>query len=246
MIKPALLSLCALSMLGGPALASDEVELSALEGAAYSEASEGVVQLLCQSAIDDRYFLSRAIVLNLGQSDRPYEVLLTARHAVMDSGGSRDCQVRGQDEDDGHVTAIISSDAAEELVSDFNHDWAVLRTGNRFPASFPRVRAASFGRGHQGQLSMLVKAVDYDACQITAAPEQMEDDRLIFHDCNSRPGLSGSPMMAVLNGQSYVVGVHLGRFVMLNENSRHYSVARRLSDDFLEALIAVLEDDQQP
>jgi hypothetical protein len=243
MIKPALLSISVFLMSGGLAFASDEVELSALEGAAYSEASEGVVQLLCQSRVDGGYFLSRAIVLDLGQTDRPYEVLLTARHAVMDSAGSRDCHVRGQDEDDGHVTAIISSNAAENLVNDFNHDWAVLRTGDRFHSSFPRVRAASFNRGNQGQLSMLVKAVDYDACQITAAPEQMEDDRLIFHDCNSRPGLSGSPMMAMLDGRSYVVGVHLGHFVMLNENWRHYSVARRLSDDFLEALLAVLEDE---
>jgi hypothetical protein len=246
MIKCALACLCTLSLSAGAVLASDEVELSALEGAAYTDASQGVVQVLCQSGVDGAYFLSRAIVLDLGTTGRPYEVLLTAGHAVMDSAGDRDCHVRGQDEDVGRVIAIVSSNAPEHVVSDFNNDWAVLRTGDRFDADFPRVRPAVLARGDQGQLSLLVKAVEQEACQITAAPAQMEDKRLIFHDCASRPGLSGSPMMTVVDGQSYVVGIHLGRLTMLNENSRSYSVARRLSDDFLEALLAVLEDDQQP
>ena len=227
--------------LQAPAAASDEVTLTALDDSGYSAASEGVVQLLCRNA-EGRYFLSRAIVLDLDHAGIDHDVILTARHAVHDRHGERDCTVRGSEPEAGDIDSVRTSPREAQSSGDFDRDWAVLRTAGRLPDAFPRVRAAVYSGLETGEVSMIVRAVRYEPCDITPAPKQMENPMLIFHSCPSRPGLSGSPMMTMIDGESFLVGVHLGEFVMLNEDSRRYSVARRISDDFLDAVIDVVTD----
>lgn len=234
-----LVGLCALA---GPASASDVVSPAALDEQTYDMAGEGVIQLLCESQ-DGRLFLSRAIVLDT-PAEAGREILITARHAVYDEAGRRSCSVRGAEPEVADIAEILSSSPEANERGDFNHDWAVLRTTGRLENLQQRVRPALLdGQGGGGEVTLLVRALTYEPCEIIAAPPELEDPTLIFHTCPSRPGLSGSPMLVQINDQPYVIGVHLGQFVMLDETGLQYSVARRLSDDFLAALLTALAED---
>jgi hypothetical protein len=232
--------------LAAPAVASDEVLLTALDDSHYDATREGVVQLLCENMTTGRIYLSRAIALELPGVGEDFDILLAARHGVIDQDGERGCWVRGSDREQAGITRIVTSAPKSTEPNDFNHDWAILRTAGRLPASTPRVRAAVYSGHDSGELSLLVRAVEYAPCAITTAPSSIDDPNLIFHDCPSRPGLSGSPMLSLIDGEPYVVGVHLGRYLMLGQQGADYSVARRLSGEFLVALHAFIAEETAP
>ena len=228
--------------LSGQAIANDKVEFSSLSSDAYSSASQSVVQLLCHNTLNDTYFLSRAVVLDLPRHDLPFDILLTARHAVMDNDGTRQCHVRGQGPDGGQVSTIARSFEGAQFSQDFSNDWAVIQTAGRLSDDLVRARAVTYDGAENGDLSLVLKASELTPCAITQAPEDFDTSTLIFHDCHTRPGMSGSPMMSMIGDQPYVVGVHVGYLTMMNEDFRRYGVARRLNGDFLDALVKLTSD----
>jgi hypothetical protein len=229
--------------LAGTAAASDEVLLTALDDTAYDLTRDGVVQLLCTNPGDGRLFLSRAIALDLPGVSGDFDVLLAARHAVTNRGAERDCAVRGVDPLQGAVGRIMTSTPELGERGDFEQDWAILRTVGRLPEGTPRIPAAVYYGEESGEVSLLVRAVEYDPCTITVPPANLANVSLLFHDCRSRPGLSGSPLLTMIDGEPHVVAVHVGEYLMLDETDARYSVARRLSGEFLIALETFIKEE---
>lgn len=172
-----------------------------------------------------------------------YDILLATRHGVMRARGKMECHFPALSGRASRVMHIVAPPADPAEPSALTYDWAILQTARALPSDLPRLRPISLETGEWGEVSLLMRSFQTRPCALLDAPEAIEDQRLIFHGCPSRPGLSGAPMVAQIDGESYVVGIHLGDIMMLNENFRRYSVARRISDDFLEGLVGVIEKD---
>ena len=229
---------------GMPARAvSDQVAFSALDRENYDISRESVVQLLCRDPATDETFLSRGVVLDYRSEGAPFDLLLATRHGVHAPSGPRECHVRGVPEWMGGVFEIRAGIPDVRDSSDFSEDWAILRTYQRLPASVPRLRVLAFeGRGRSGELTLLVRPVDRAPCAVPDPPEALGDPDLILHDCIAHRGLSGSPLVTQIGGVPYVVGVHVGRYLIPDGEWREYGVARRVSGNFLAALDDVLSE----
>jgi hypothetical protein len=226
-----------------PASGSDEISLGALDDETYHDTRNGVVQLVCQDEASGQRYLSRAAVLSLPGFEAHYDILLATRHAVMDGNVERNCHIRGERLQVGQITRIDTSVLTAEEAGDFNLDWAIIRTHGRLSPRIPRLRAIAFDGEAPGQVSLLRASVETDPCTVNRGPGPRDEPALIFHDCFSRPGLSGSPLLVELDGEAFVIGIHIGEYIMLDPPARHYGVARRLNDAFLQALIDFIADE---
>jgi hypothetical protein len=243
MLRP--LSMLILALIATPAFGSDEIGVHALDEDAYRHSRDGVVQLVCTNEVTGQRYLSRAVVLQLPGFLADYDVLLAARHGVMDRDIERDCQIRGERVEIGAITRISTSTPAANEIGDFSHDWAIIRTRGRLAGPVTRLRAAVYDGPDQGQISMLRTAIAGEPCEITAAPDRIVQPTLIFHDCFSRPGLSGSPLLVQIDGEPFVIGLQLGEYIMLNESGQEYSVGRRIGDEFLQALVDFITEESR-
>jgi len=219
---------------------SDQVAFSALDHENYDLSRESVVQLLCRDPATEHTFLSRGVVLDYRPEGASFDLVLATRHGVYAPAGPRDCRVRGVPETMGRVTEIRAGIPDVRDSSDFSEDWAILRTRQRLPASVPRLRVLAFEGASSGELTLLVRPVDRAPCAVPDPPEALGDPDLILHDCIAHRGLSGSPLVTQIAGVPYVVGVHVGRYLIPDGEWREYGVARRVSGDFLAALDEVL------
>jgi hypothetical protein len=244
--RQALIALASLAGLAtGAVEAADRVSFMPLDPDSFEDSRNGVVRLLCVDAANGYSYLSRAVLLDVTAPDDNHDVLLTARHGVIGSGGQRDCQVYGQDTEAGAIIDMVIAPQDPREDNEFGEDWAILRTAGRLPDEIARLQAAGWESDGQGELSMLNRVTDSRACHVERM-ENWSDDRLIVHDCPARPGLSGSPMVTLIKGVPHVVGLHVGQYILLDEEGRRLGVARRLSDTFLDTLVAYLETIPDP
>lgn len=218
-----------------PAFAGDSLPLRALDQSNYDRTRDGVLQLICQRSSDNQLYLARAAVLDLtgfGEGD----ILLTAGHAVIDGEDLRTCRLRGYDEAIGQVTEVLLGSDLHSEAGRFEHDWAVLRIAGRLEPEQTRLPVAAADIALTGDVTLLRRAVDVEPCEILFAHEEDLDPRLVYHSCNSRPGVSGSPMLAMVGGVPHVIGVHVGRLYYLEAPDEIYSVARLVNGELLTAL----------
>ena len=220
-----------------PAAASDWVAMDALASTDYAEAEAGVVRLSCVRAGEGGRHVSRAVILDAPGGRGDFDVLLASRHAVADAQGLRDCQVEGR----GEAGAIVRIHAPLNPAGEFNEDWAVLVTSGPLGESAARLRAAAPPAGLEGEVSLVVQASEERACRLGPGPREVEADHLLFHDCDTRPGLSGSPIVSRIGGEAYVIGLHLGWVQVWRDDAPRYGVARRLTPDLGEALARVID-----
>jgi len=222
--------------------AADRLAFMPLDPASFADSRNGVVRLLCADAATGHSYVSRAVLLDVSGAGGDHDILLAARHGVTGRAGERQCRVYGEDEETGQIIEMILAPQNPHEDNEFGEDWAILRTAGRLPADITRLQAAGSGPGMTGGLTMVNRVTDNQACRVEQI-EDWSDERLIVHSCPSRPGLSGSPMVTMIKGVPHVVGLHVGQYVMLQDDGRRYGVARRLSDHFLATLIAFLETD---
>lgn len=234
---------CALSM-AAAAHADGPVELNAPPEDGYASLQDGVALLSCYSPEREAPRSSRAVLLDIPGHERAgFDVLLASRHGVMDEDQPRSCQIRGLEEDEGAIARIIAPPDRHEV--DFVDDWAVLVTERRLPRDLPRLRAAGFVQPPRGEIAIVARAAEHHPCQLTEGPDRLAHEALLFHDCPSRAGLSGTPLVGEIDGEPFVIGVHLGRARLLPANDQSWSVARRLNGEFSDALIAVVEEERR-
>ncbi|WP_203292984.1 hypothetical protein [Maricaulis parjimensis] len=230
-----------LALMAAPAFArSDEVSFTPLDDAQYDVSRESVVQLLCWHDDPTQLHLSRAVVLAYHPVGAEFDLLLATRHGVYGSQGLRNCRVRGVPLEIGEIVAVETGHPGTTDTSQFSQDWAILTTRGRLPASVPRLRVLVSDSQPDGQLTFLRRPVDQQACSLPQAPDYLTEPSLIFHDCDRRPGLSGTPLVTQIGDEPYIVALHVGQYLILDGERQEYGVARRVSDDFLDALNTVL------
>lgn len=229
-------------LLSGPTGASDRMSFMPLDPDSFDDSRNGVVRLMCVDGGNGHSYLSRAVLLDVTGTEDSHDVLLTARHGVIGTAGPRECRVYGQDVETGRIADMVIAPQDPLEDNEFGEDWAILRTAGRLPDDIARLQAAGAGSGDQGRLTMVNRVTDNRACHVEDLAD-WEDARLIVHDCPARPGLSGSPMVALIKGVPHVVGLHVGQYIILQDDGRRLGVARRLSDDFLDTLVAYIEPD---
>lgn len=230
-------------LLSGPSGAADRMSFMPLDPDSFADSRNGVVRLLCVDGGNGHSYLSRAVLLNVTGPDASHDVLLAARHGVVGSAGQRECQVFGQDADTGRIIDIVVAPQDPLEGNVFSEDWAILRTAGRLPDDIARLQAAGAGSGDEGRLTMVNRVTDNRACHVEDIAD-WDDARLIVHDCPSRPGLSGSPMVTLIKGVPHVIGLHVGQYIILQDDGRRLGVARRLSGAFLDTLVAYVEPDK--
>lgn len=226
-----------------PALAGDRVPLSALDAMTYEASRDGVVTIMCDVPGESFKVVSRGAILDLRDTGLPYDVVLTSRHGIVRDGEVLPCHLIGVGRHDVAIEPVAVSMEDPRALIDLPLDWAILRSSERLPRSVPRLRAAQVTGGESGAMSLVMRSFDTGPCAVMPAPAGVEDERLIYHACRSRPGLSGAPMVAEIKGEPFVVGIHLGHVMMMNEDFQRYGVARRLSDDLLSALGNLVESE---
>jgi hypothetical protein len=226
----------------GPAFArSDEIRFSPLDETRYDVSRESVVQLLCSDGEGEAFHLSRAVALAYQPAGADFDILLATRHGVTGPNGFRQCRVRGVPVEIGEILQIDAGQPGRFDSSQFSQDWAILVTRGRLPASLPRLRVLDSDADMDGRLTFLRRPVEQAPCGLAQAPDYLADPSLILHDCARRPGLSGTPLVTQIGDEPYIVALHVGHYLFLDGERREYGVARRVSDDFLEALHAVLD-----
>ncbi|WP_323762414.1 hypothetical protein [Maricaulis sp.] len=242
-MNPILMAVLSVSLLSGPTGAADRMSFLPLDPDSYADSRNGVVRLLCVDSSNGHSYLSRAVLLDVTGPDSSHDVLLAARHGVIGSAGQRACQVQGQEAATGQIIDMVVAPQDPMEGNEFSEDWAILRTAGRLPADIARLQAAGAGTGAEGRLTMVNRVTDNRACHVEEIAD-WEDARLIVHDCPARPGLSGSPMVTLIKGVPHVVGLHVGQYIILQDDGRRLGVARRLSGEFLDTLVAYIEPDK--
>lgn len=224
--------------------ASDVVAFDALDARTYDISRESVVQLLCYEEQTGRHFLSRAVVLDAQPDARPgFDILLGTRHALRGHNGPRTCHVRGVPDTVGEIVDVRTGPAHPENLTEFSSDWAILRTRRRLPDETPRLRVLAAGAVDQGEVSLLVRPVDRKPCDVQQSPAAFSSDPgLLIHGCRSRQGLSGTPLVVQVEGEPFVVAVHVGHTIPFGAHQESYGIARRLNGDFLSTLAEYLRE----
>ncbi|MBI74914.1 MAG: hypothetical protein CMH94_04860 [Oceanicaulis sp.] len=223
--------------------ASDIVSFHALDEQTYDISRESVVQLLCHEEQSGRYYLSRAVVLDARPGARPqFDILLATRHALQGRNGPRTCHVRGVPEWVGEIVDVRTGTPSEDSHPQFSADWAILRTRRRLPDETPRLRVLAAEGIDQGEVSLLVRPVDRAPCDVRQSPPAFSDPGLLIHGCRSRQGLSGTPLVVQIDGEPFVVAVHVGHTIPFGETQDSYGIARRLNGEFLTTLAEYLHE----
>lgn len=177
----------------------------------------GLVRIECLLGDVTRYF--RGALIDTGAATSTHEVVLTAAHGLPTSLGrlKRRCIVIG-----GTGVAIAIEDVwrPDSPGSVSANDWAVLLTEQRFRAPIARLRALRIDQDTRQRLAAdetpvrlpLRSSEAERSCTLRRSElvEAGHADNLFAHSCRAWPGLSGSPILIGIDGESFVLGIHIG------------------------------------
>jgi len=199
---------------------------------------DGLASLICPIPNSTDRFVSRAFAVQQSEPGA-FELLIATRHAVGDfqSIGSLDCWVRGPEGRHYDIEQIHYSDS----IPDVDHDWLVIRTSRPFPRNAVRLRVASTHIASRDlpEIALIQQNRNAPNCNILAETDIFYSDGALFaHDCHTRPGLSGSPIMVASDGNSVVIGFHIGRLMEYSGGSREqYGLARWIDAEIEHAIM---------
>lgn len=175
----------------------------------------GIASLRCATEIENVSALSRGALLAVGASASA-EVILTTAHGLPPEveAVKRDCRVlvRGKEYRIADVWHAGGDRAGPE------HDWAVVVT-QRISGDVHRWRVAQVAAewlveatARGAPVTLVLRSADATEsdCRLEAATS---DPRvLLAHSCTSHPGLSGSPVVVGLAGESepVLIALHIG------------------------------------
>lgn len=196
----------------------------------------GRVAVICPADAISRY-ISRGIAIQHGETDR-FDLVLAARHAAGEAAHPdfTTCQVRGTG---GALQPVIAARMAPAYTGQ-SDDWVVLRTRAALPRDLTRIGLADWGfdAALMPQIALLATYPRFD-CTIQALQDlTLPEDALFAHDCPSRPGLSGAPIVVMADGELTAIGFHLGQLTELNmDGSRRIGIGRRIDAEITHAIM---------
>lgn len=177
----------------------------------------GVVLVRCTTTSADISILSRGAVLDLDLPREDRDLVLTAAHGLPAERRAvlRRCRVLGEH---GHAYRIEEVFRAAQDREDSRQDWAVLLVRHRLDGDVGRLPAARVSvegltslATRQAPVRLLLRQADVHRgdCHLLSFGAKPPPDALMY-SCRSAPGLSGSPILAGINGRMLVIGIHLG------------------------------------
>ncbi|WP_420433760.1 hypothetical protein [Hyphobacterium sp.] len=175
-------------------------------------ASASVVDVICRVGTSNRGSRSRGVLLAGGGELRRAEVILTTGHGVRyyNSSQPRQCWIvdaSGQSHD------IISVIRPQGMNSSFE-DWAIILTADDFAHPEWRLPIVWSTMGESAPRSVALLGRDHLSTGCTLRQSERISDggeRVRVHDCGSRHGLSGAPLLTLEEGRLSVIGVNVGR-----------------------------------
>ena len=198
----------------------------------------GLVDLICPLADSTDRFVSQAFAVDIPEA-RDFEVLVATRHGVggLQALDNAVCWVRGPD---GEAFAISDVRYSRSNATD-DHDWLAIRTVRPFQPDMERLTLASVQvpLSDLPDISLVRQSRMSTPCHVLADTEIFHNDGSLFaHDCRTRPGLSGSPIMINRDGSDVVIGFHLGRVTHYSAGTqRQYGLARWIDGEIEHAIM---------
>ncbi|HET7132622.1 MAG TPA: hypothetical protein VFJ95_10265 [Gammaproteobacteria bacterium] len=186
------------------------------------DAKRGIVMLQCRGDGASTWRISHGAVidLDLGGADR--DVILTTAHGLSQRPDAlrRDCRILGAGRRAYRIEAAWRpmGDAF-----DTSHDWAVLLVSRRLKGDVVRLKPGQVTV--DGMLRLAAQRVpvrfvsrnsdlpqrDCNLLPIDEATLGAQPDGLIMlYSCRGAPGLSGSPIVASVDGRPLLIGIHVG------------------------------------
>ena len=211
------IGVCFLFLWAASAQASDSLPVPR---AVAQTAESAVVDVICRVGLTNRGSRSRGVLLAGGGDIRRSEVIITTGHGVRyyNSADPRQCWIldaTGQRHD------IISVIRPQGMNSSFE-DWAIILTEDDFAHPEWRLPIAWMAAGQAEPRHVALIGRDHLStdCTLTQSERIMDGGELVrLHDCGSRHGLSGAPLLTIENGRLSVIGVNVGRVTGFNGQS---------------------------
>jgi hypothetical protein len=196
----------------------------------------GRIAVICPADAVSRY-VSRGIAIDHG-GDTRFDLILAARHAAGDIARPdfTACSVRGTG---GVLQPVIAARMAPEY-SGQSDDWVVLRTQAALPSELPRIGLASWETDVAAMpgIALLATNPRFDCAIQTPQNFSIRMDTLFAHDCPSRPGLSGAPIVVMRDGELTAIGFHIGQMTELDRGgSRRIGIGRRIDAEITQAIV---------
>lgn len=229
MLRLAAAFLCLASLAG----ASHAQSWTPLEAADVNRAGAAMVSIYCRIGNTQRAYVSSGVVVRpaSAEGERRGEVVITTAHGVGHYGasGRGQCFVVGPD---GAHYRILRTFNPPALASSWD-DWAVVVTEQPFSGAATRlpVREVPAFSG-EIPVAMVGRGFANPACRLERSDRINDGGRLVYtHDCGSRRGLSGAPILARVDGEVAVVAINVGRLAMGGRIDDD-SIARGVADGF--------------
>jgi len=199
---------------------------------------DGLVDLVCPLPESTDRFVSQAFAVDVSEA-RDFEVLVATRHGVggLQALDNATCWIRGSN---GESYAISDIRYSRSNATD-DHDWLVIRTDQAFERGMERLTLArlAVSPADLPDIALVRQSQLPASCHVLARTEIFHNDGSLFaHDCRTRPGLSGSPIMIARDGRNVVIGFHLGRVTQYSAGTQQqYGLARWIDAEIEQAVM---------
>lgn len=180
----------------------------------------GIARLICRES--GGFIRTRAIILDVGNSQRARDVLLAPAHGIPVDPDRirRDCSVAGAGGTQLQIVDLWLSSDRHEL---YAGDWVVLTIAAIVSDDIHRMKFAMFAQSDLQELAvdqapvalMLYSPTVDQHCRILN--EGLGDRRqmaagFFIHSCRSWRGVSGAPIIIGVDGEPVLIGIHIAHF----------------------------------
>lgn len=209
-------------------------------------ADAGLTRVACLAEDDSYVSRLRGVLVDVGVEHSAYEVVLTAAHGLPADVDAlrRRCSVVDP-EDRLYAIDMVWRPVPRGRGS--VDDWAVLLTERRLEGDLDRVRVLAANQESWSRMARneaplrlpLRFSGGERACRLER-PEVAGDDlaaQLFGHTCRAWSGHSGSPILTNVEGEAYLLGIHLGsRWIFERQASQH--IGRYLDAEIIRTIRA--------
>ena len=211
-----------------------------------SSAEVGWTRIECVADDSTNTALFRGAIIDTGTVDNSYEVIVTAAHGLPSDVDvlRRQCRVLGAKDGRYRIERIWRPYSRGRGSVD---DWAVLLTERRLGGHVKRVRTLAIDHadrqrmaGNEIAVSLPLGLVGSERACSLIQPGSLDVDlavELFGHTCRAWHGHSGSPILTTVEGEVYILGIHLGTLRIL-QNHASLELGRYVDMQIIETIHA--------
>jgi len=213
----------------------------------------GLTRIECVAADGLYWNKLRGAIIDTGRADPTQDVILTVAHGLPSDVDAlrRRCSVVGAEDERYQIVSVWRPSPRGRGSVD---DWAVLLTERRLHDAVARVPALTIDHASRRRMveggipvRLPLRFVGAErACRLTRMEWPGTDLGVEFfgHTCRAWSGHSGSPILASVEGEMYILGIHLGS-QWIFEKQASLEIGRYLDVNILEAIHAAAERGQR-